>query len=69
MYIKCTPVNENHPFYEALKNLFNSGGVHCLVFGMFGKTIAETKSLIKKCAKYAAAWIENSNVTPLNDMM
>ena len=36
--IKCGANYTTHPFSEALKNNFNSGGVHPVVFGAFGET-------------------------------
>jgi len=57
------------PFSGALKNHFNSGGVHPVVFGAFGETNQATMRMIKKCAKYAAARSENSDVTPLSNTL
>ena len=67
--IKYTPASETHPFSKALKNSFNSGVIHPLVFGTFGETNAYTKQLIKKYTNYAVARSENSKVTPINDTM
>lgn len=39
-----------HPFSGALKNNFNSGGVHLVVSGAFGETNMATPRMIKKCA-------------------
>ena len=54
---------------EVLKSVFNSGGVHPIVFDTSGETNAETEKVIKNCAKYAPVWSEKSNVTPLNNNM
>jgi len=63
--IKCGANFNTHPFSEALKNNFNLGGFHPVVFRAFGETNLETERMIKKCAKYAASRSENSDVTPL----
>jgi len=63
--IKCGANFNTRPFSEALKNNFNSGGVHPVVFGAFGETNIKTERMIKKCAKYAASRSKNSDVTPL----
>ena len=66
---KCASNYTTHPFAEALKNHFHSGGVHPLVFGAFGETNKATERLIKACAKYGASRMENSDVTPLSNTM
>ena len=66
---KCASSYNTHPFAEALKNHFHSGGVHPLVFGAFGETNKETQRLIKTCVKNAASRMENSDVTPLSNTM
>lgn len=35
--IKCAEKYTTHPFDEALKDGFNSGGIHLINFGSFGK--------------------------------
>jgi len=67
--IKCGANYTTHPFSEALKNNFNSGGVHPVVFGAFGETNEASMRMIKKCAKYPAARSENADVTPLNNTL
>ena len=64
---KCAEDYTTHPFSEALKNNYNSGGVHPIVFGAFGETDNHTSKMVKLCAKFAAARSENSDVTPLSD--
>ena len=65
--IECTDEDTTEPFKNALKNKFNSGGVHPLVFGAFGETNTECDKMIRMCAKYAATRAENADVTPLNN--
>ena len=64
---KCAEDYTTHPFPEALKNNYSSGGVHLIVFGAFGETDNHTLKMVKLCAKFAATRSENSDVTPLSD--
>ena len=66
---KCAGNYTTHPSTEALNNHFHSSGVHPLLFGAVGETNVETEKLIKTCAKYAASWMDNSDVTPLSNTM
>ena len=65
--IKCGVNYTTHPFSGVLKYHFNSGGVHHIVFGVLVEINQNTMRMIKKCAKYAAARSENSDVTPLSN--
>ena len=49
--LECTDDDSTKPFANALKNKFNSGGVHPLVFGAFGEANTECEKLIRMCAK------------------
>lgn len=63
---KCAENYTTRLFSEALKTSFYSGGVHPVVFGVFGETNADSKRLIKICTKFAAVRDESIDVTSLN---
>ena len=50
LYIQCTPDDDTYPFKDALHNHFNSGRVHPLIFGAFGKINLDTSWLQSRSA-------------------
>ena len=54
----------NHPFSNVLKNRYNLGGFHPLIFRAFGEVNPECISLLKLCAKFSAARKGNAYIAP-----
>ena len=67
--LEFTNDDGSHPFAEAMRTQFQSGGVHPLVFGAFGETNDNTRDLVRLCATYAAAKEENADMSPISDEM
>ena len=61
---KFAPEDQHHPFSEAIKKSFHSGGVHPIVLGAFGEANEYTHKLLKLCAKHAAARESNTDISP-----
>ena len=62
---KFAPGDINRPFSQAITQTFATGNVIPLVSGAFAEVNVEAQRLIVKCAKHAAAALEDkSDITP-----